>query len=301
MRPHEVANRIPASALFITSGISLYLGAALAVTLFAFAPPLTVAWARGMTAGLLLLLIIRPWRYTWTRKTFLESSLFGIVLLAMNIAFYIAIAYLPLGAAVALEFVGPIIVAARGLRGPRGKVAVALAAIGVALISLIGLDWDGVGVRELTIGLIAIACASALWSGYMVLAGKIVTERSGQASLAVGAIVGPLVFMPIALPWAGGLFTWQGVGIAFGLGVLSSVLPYMIDQVTIRRLGTSTFALLNALLPATATLIGLIGLRQIPTWGELGGLLAITIAVAISTRAAEPLPSPQSLGSEEIS
>src|SRR5699024_9583203 len=114
--------------------------------------PHTVAWTRALVAGVVLLALIRPWRYSWTKKTLLESAVFGSVLLAMNVTFYIAINYLPLGAAVALEFVGPVIVAARGAAGIRGKVSVALAAAGVALISFVGLDWSGVGPREIGIG-----------------------------------------------------------------------------------------------------------------------------------------------------
>lgn len=275
-------NRVPAPALFITAGFSQYIGAAIAVGLFTLAPPHTVGWGRGFTAGLFLLAIIRPWRYSWTRAQLKETTLFGLFLLAMNVAFYFAIKYLPLGAAVALEFVGPVLVAARGVVGRRGQIAVGLAAAGVALISLIGLDWHGVGTRDLTVGLIAIFAASGFWSGYMVLAGKIASERSGQASLAVGMMAAALIFAPAAAPWAGPLLTLEGVGLMLALGLASSVVPYMLDQVAVRRLGTATFALLNALLPATATVVGIIGLRQIPTVGELAGLTAITVAVAMS-------------------
>lgn len=288
MKVSDAANRIPAPALFITAGFSQYIGAALAVGLFALAPPHTVAWTRAVVAGIVLLAVIRPWRYAWSKKTLLESAVFGSVLLAMNVTFYIAINYLPLGAAVALEFVGPVIVAARGAAGTRGKVSVALAAAGVALISFVGLDWSGVGPREIGIGLVAIFVASGFWAGYMVIGGKIASERSGQASLAVGMVAAALLFLPASLPWAGGLARWDALWLIIGMGLLSSVVPYMLDQVTIRRLGTATFALLNALLPATATVVGFLGLRQIPTIGELSGLVAITVAVALSTRAAVP-------------
>src|SRR5699024_4474871 len=82
MKVSEAANRVPAPALFITAGFSQYIGAALAVGLFALAPPHTVAWTRALVAGVVLLALIRPWRYSWTKKTLLESAVFGSVLLA---------------------------------------------------------------------------------------------------------------------------------------------------------------------------------------------------------------------------
>src|SRR5699024_4165319 len=135
MKVSDAANRVPAPALFITAGFSQYIGAALAVGLFALAPPHTVAWTRALVAGVWVRSLIGLWRYSWTMKKLLESAVFGSILLAMNVTYYIAINSLPLGAAVALEFVGPVIVAARGAAGSRGKVSVALVSAGVALIS----------------------------------------------------------------------------------------------------------------------------------------------------------------------
>src|SRR5699024_6604864 len=106
--------------------------------------------------------------------------------------------------------------------------------------------------------------------------------------LAVGMIATALLFLPASLPWAGGLARWDALGLIIGMGLLSSVVPYMLDQESIRRLGTATSAPLNAMLPATATVVGSLGLPQNPTIGELAGLIAITVAVALSTRGAVP-------------
>ncbi|GAB2611179.1 EamA family transporter [Pseudactinotalea suaedae] len=281
--------RVPAPALFATSGIAQYSGAALAVGLFALMPPHTVAWARALVSAVILLVLIRPWRTPWTRATLRQTGLFGVVLVVMNMLFYIAIHYLPLGAVVAIEFAGPALVAAWGSRSARGRVAVALAAAGVAAISLVGLRWDEAGVggtAPMVLGLLCAVAAGATWAWYMVLAGRIAAVRDGQASLAVGTSIAVVLLAPLAAPWAGPLLTsggsiWLAV---LGVGVLSSVIPYILDQVAIVRLGTATFALLNALLPATATVVGLLALQQQPTIGEIAGLLAISVAVALAPR-----------------
>lgn len=280
---------VPAPALFATSGIAQYSGAALAVGLFALAPPHTVGWARALVSAVILLALIRPWRATWTRPTLRQTALFGVVLVAMNMLFYIAIHYLPLGAAVAIEFAGPVLVAAWGNRSARGRLAALLAAAGVASISLIGLRWEDAGaggVGPMLLGLACAAGAGATWAWYMVLAGRIAAVRDGQASLAVGTSIAVVLLAPLAAPWAAPLVTsggsiWLAV---LGVGVLSSVIPYLLDQVAIVRLGTATFALLNALLPATATVVGLVALQQQPTVGEVVGLVAISVAVALAPR-----------------
>lgn len=281
--------RVPAPALFATSGITQYTGAALAVGLFAIMPPHTVAWARALVSAVVLLVLVRPWRSPWTTRTLVETSLFGVVLVVMNMLFYIAIRFLPLGAVVAIEFAGPALVAAWGSRTPRGRVAAALAVAGVASISLVGLRWeqaaDG-GAVPLLVGLGCAVGAGATWAWYMVLAGRIAAVRDGQASLAVGTTVATVLLAPVAVPWIGPLLradaeVWLAV---VGVGVLSSVIPYLLDQVAIVRLGTAAFALLNALLPATATIVGLIALQQRPTVGEIVGLVAISVAVGLTPR-----------------
>lgn len=124
-------DRIPAPALFMAAGFSQFFGAAIAVGLFAFAPPHTVAWMRSVVAGVIIVALIRPWRTTWTKKTLTESGLFGLLLLGMNMFVYIAINYLPLGAAITLEFVGPILVAVWRGQGVSSRIAAILAMVGV--------------------------------------------------------------------------------------------------------------------------------------------------------------------------
>lgn len=280
-------DKVPAPALFVTSAVAQYSGAAVAVGLFVLLPPHTVAWLRAAVSAVVLLAIVRPWRTPWTRATLVQSSVFGLTLVSMNMLFYVAIHYLPLGAAVAIEFAGPAVVAAWGSTTVRARVAVVLAVLGVVAISVVGLRWDAEGgVGPLLLGLLCAVAAGAAWAWYMVLGGRIAVVRDGRSSLAVGTAVAAVVLAPIAAPWAGPLLGADaGIWIAvLGVGVLSSVVPYMLDQVAILRLGTAAFALLNALLPATATVIGLLALQQRPTVGEIAGLVAISVAVALTPR-----------------
>lgn len=290
-------DRVPAPALFLLAGFSQYFGAALAVGLYASLPAPTVAWGRGLAGALVLLAIVRPWRVSWTRRELVQSGVFGSVLLGMNLMFYVAIGLLPLGAAVAIEFIGPVLVAAWGGRSARHRFAIALATFGVLCISLVGLDWGGQrSTAELAWGVVAALAAGALWGTYMVLGGRIVRARSGIQSLTAGLAAGSVVYAPIGLVSAGVTGTMAHladpglIGILLGVGLLSTVLPYTLDQVTMKRLGTAMFALLNALLPVSATVIGVIMLRQLPTWGEVLGIVAVSAAVAISARRGTPSP-----------
>lgn len=290
----KVLERVPAPALFITGGISQYTGAAFAVGLFAVMPAHTVGWLRALISALVLLAFVRPWRASWDRRTLAATTWFGLALVAMNIAFYVAIEHLPLGAVVALEFVGPVVVAARGSRTTASRLAVLLAALGVLAISVIGLDWRAVdGVGGLVVGLAATLAAALTWALYMVFAGRLVEAgRDGATTLATGTAIAALAFAPIAIWWAGPALSPRHWPALLAVGILSSVVPYLLDQVAIRRLGTATFALLNALLPATATVVGLVALRQTPGVGELLGLVAITGAVVLSSWGSRRRPLP---------
>lgn len=289
--------RVPAPALFLLAGVSQYLGAAFAVGLYDQLPAPTVAWGRGVAGALVLLVIVRPWRVRWTLRELGQSALFGVVLLGMNLMFYVAIGLLPLGAAVAIEFIGPVLVAAWGGRSARHRVAIALATFGVLCISLVGLDWGGErSTAELAWGVLAALAAGSLWGTYMVLGSRIVRSRSGIRSLTAGLAAGSVVYAPVGLVAAGvtGTITHLAdptlLGVLLAVGLLSTVVPYTLDQVTMKRLTTATFALLNALLPVSATVIGVLLLRQLPTWGEVVGIVAVSAAVAISSRRGTPAP-----------
>lgn len=264
---------VPAPALFVLSGTSMYVGAAVAVLLFDRVDPSGVAWLRMLGAAAVLLAWRRPARATWRGRRLVLAGGFGLVTGLMNVAFYEAIARLPLGTAVAIEFCGPVAVAAAGSRTARDAGALLLAATGVVLIADVQLAGEPVGFA------LALA-AAALWAGYIVL-GQRVAAGDGLDGLTVGFAVAAVLLAPLA---AGTGPAWRSPGLlvlAVGVGVLSTAVPYALDQVVLRRTGPARFALLLALLPATAALVGLVALGQVPRPVEAVGIVAVVAAVAL--------------------
>jgi inner membrane transporter RhtA len=279
------ATRFPAPLLFVIGGLSMYLGAAVAVWLFDELSPAAVVWLRQFGAAVVLLAWRRPGRAAWRGKVFWLAALFGMVTAVMNLAFYEAIARLPLGTAVALEFVGPVLVAAFGSRSVRAVLALLLVVSGVVLIA--DVRWAGS-----PLGVLFALSAAVLWAGYIILGTRMARAGLGVDGLAVGFGVATVALSPLALAtgpvWTSPRLLVLGVGV----GVLATVVPYVLDQVVLRRMGQARFALLLALLPVTATAVGLVVLRQVPTLLEAIGILAVVTGLTIRTRDAKPAPAP---------
>ena len=258
----------------------MYLGAAVAVRLFEVATPAGVAWLRCLGAAIVLLAWRRPGRQAWRGRPLLLAGGFGVVTAGMNVVFYAAIARLPLGTAVALEFVGPVVVAAIGSRGRRDIVALVLVAAGVGCIADVQLSGSPLGVA------FALAAAAA-WAGYIVLGKRVAMiggVGSGFDSLAVGFTVATVVLSPLALGTGGVWDSPRWLLLGLGVGVLSTVVPYALDQVVLRRIGRARFAVLLALLPVTASVIGFLVLGQIPLPLEAAGIMAVVLGVALRSR-----------------
>jgi inner membrane transporter RhtA len=276
-----VATRVPAPVLFVVGAVSMYVGAALAVALFALLPPTAVAVLRILGAALVLLVWRRPPRSAWWGRGFWRAAAFGLATALMNIAFYEAIARLPLGTAVAIEFCGPVAVAAVASRRPRDVAAVLFAAVGVLLIA--DVRWSGHPA-----GVLWALGAATMWAAYIVLGKRVASGGNGLDDMTVGFVVAAVVLSPLL--FAGGAGALSALAdpvvlvLAVGVGMLSSVVPYVLDQVVLRRLGQARFAVLLALLPATATVVGLVGLAQVPTVLEFLGIAAVVAAVALRSR-----------------
>nr|WP_099251906.1 EamA family transporter [Mycobacterium sp. shizuoka-1] len=265
---------------FIVGAVSQYAGAALAVFLFATANPAAVAWLRAAGAAVVLLAWRRPWRLGWTRRGLAVAAGFGVVTVGMNVAFFEAISRIPLGTAVAIEFIGPVAVATLGTRRPRDVLAVVLAAGGVALLA-------GVQAGADPIGVFFALTAAALWAGYILLGKRVAETGSGQGSLAIGMAVAAVVLAAPLL--AGQLHTDARVLtdpriwlVGLGVGVQSTAVPYALDQFVLTLIPRARFALLLALLPATAAGIGAVMLHQWPTPTELAGIALVMTALVIS-------------------
>lgn len=272
-----------AVALFVLSGTIQYVGAAIAVGLFAVMAPAAVAWWRLAVAALVLLAWRRPWSRGLTARQWAGSALFGVLLGAMNMAFYGAIAHIPLGTAVTLEFLGPVAVAAVAARGTRARLAVALALAGVLLIGGFGVDLADPAQR---VGTVLALAAGAAWAGYILLGRRIAAARSGVDSLAIGMAAGALAFAPFIGGEALGAFASHGLLLALvAVAVCSSLVPYSLEQVILSRVPAGVFALLTSLLPATSLVVGMVALRQFPSGAEVLALVVISVAVALTARA----------------
>ncbi len=281
-RSHRpLADRIPAPALFLASGLTQYSGAALAVGLFAVVSPPAVAWWRLVVSAAVLLAWRRPWRRPWSRRELGAAVLFGVVLATMNVAFYIAIGALPLGTAVAIEFLGPVAVAAITGNGWRERAGIAVAAAGVVLLAGVQLE---AGTANLAVGLIAIGTSAAAWAAYILLGRRIAGKRDGISSLAIGMAAGALVYSPLAVPGAPILAEPGRLLAVIGIAVLSSVIPYAIEQLVLRRTSAARFAVLLALLPVAAAVCGVVFLAQLPSVVETLGMALVCAAIVLSAR-----------------
>ncbi|MDO5495822.1 MAG: EamA family transporter, partial [bacterium] len=277
-------SRVPASryagaiALFVAGGISQYLGAAVAVGVFHHVPAIAVSWWRILFAALVLLAWRRPWRTdrSWWRA----AALFGLALAAMNTTFYLAIHHIPLGTAVALEFIGPIAVAALTGRGWAQRTAIVAAGVGVVVIGGLGLDWGEPGTA---LGLAAALAAGGFWGLYVALGSRLAHRTNGMDALAVGMTAGAIAFLPLAFLTPLPAFTSPGVmGSMLLVALLSSVVPYAVDQVNFGALPPATFAILLALLPATSLVVGALLLQHFPNAFEVLGLGLISVAVLLA-------------------
>lgn len=274
----QALDRLPAPLLFVTGAISIYVGAALAVNTFASVPAPGVAWLRVVGAAGIMLAWRRPWRGEWGVRRFWLTAAFGSALAAMNLSYYLSIERLPMGTAVAIEFLGPVVVAAAGSRSRRQVAALVIAVGGVALLA--DVQWQG-SPSGVGFALLAAGC----WALYITLGAKVAALGDGIDSLAAGFALGAVAIAPVAAPFSGPAFTDAGLLLlCLSLGLISNVIPYALDQVVMRKVPPSIFALLLSLLPATAAVIGLIMLGQVPVTLEAVGILLVVIAVAVRGR-----------------
>jgi inner membrane transporter RhtA len=274
--------RLPAHWLFVLGATSQYVGAALAVLLFASVPAAGVAWLRVVAAAALLVAWRRPWRTRWTGPRLRLVSAFGLALALMNLCFYLAIDRLPLGTAVAIEFCGPIAVAALGSRTRRDAAALGLGAVGVLALA-------DVHVAGSPGGFALAAAAGALWAAYIVLGHRLAADARirPQDGLAVGMAIGALGLAPVLVSSAVPALSSPALLAACLLvGVASSVVPYALEQIAMRCLPRARFALLLALLPATAAIVGAAVLGQVPGLVEVGGIALVVLAASLRSHAA---------------
>jgi inner membrane transporter RhtA len=277
--PSRTATTVPPQLYFAGSALFHYLGPAFAVLLFARVEPLGVAWLRIASAAAIFALWRRPWRVLGGSDRATREALVGLAVVfgAMNTCFYIAIDRLPLGTVAAIEFLPVIALAALGARTRANAVGLGFAVTGVYLLTDVRLEGEPVG--------LAFAFANAaLFAAYIVLAHRLARSRAlGRLDgLAAAMLLAAIIVTPVA-GWSAVPAFADPAAVAAGIavGLSSSVIPYVFDQLAMARLSRATYSLMVSLLPATATVVGIVVLAQMPTAVELAGVALVVAAVAV--------------------
>jgi len=279
----DVTANIPPHVFFFVSAIFHYLGPAFAVLLFSSVSVLGVAWFRIASAAVVFALWRRPWRFfvgiSWAQRRILLTL--GVVLALMNACFYLAISRIPLGTVGAIEFLGPITLAALGARTPRNIGALLLAAAGGWLLTDVRFGGE-------PLGFVFAFANCAFFMLYVVLGHRIAQDggAAGIDRLGAAMLIALVTITPIGITGALPAISKPLLLLAgIGVGMCSSVIPYVSDQLAMARLPRATFALLLSLLPASAAIIGIIVLRQIPRLPEVAGILLVAGGVALHKEA----------------
>lgn len=276
---NAAAEAVPPHLWFGVSAVFHYLGPSFAVLLFPAVGVLGMAWFRIASAALIFAPFTKPWHTIGKadrRTRFLIVGL-GLCLAVMNTSFYLALDKLPMSLVAAMEFVGTIGVALYGLRTARNVVALIVAVVGV--FTLIDVKW-----ASDPLGLFWAGLNAALFVGYIVLGHKAAESGAsgGVERLGAAMAVALVILMPIGFAQALHAFgSLPLVAAGIGVGICSSVVPYVCDQFAMSRLPRASFALLLALLPATATNIAAIVLAQIPTLSDLAGIALVMLGIAV--------------------
>lgn len=256
------------AAYFAGSAVFHYLGPSFAVLLFAHVAPLGVAWLRIATAAV----VYAAWRRP--RRPSRDAATLGLVLGVMNPCFYLAIDRLPLATVAAIEFLPVVALAAAGARTPRNAAALVAAFGGVWLLTDVRLAGH-------PLGFVFAFANAALFSAYIVLAHR-VSRADGIDGLASAMLVALVVVTPIGAWAATPAFAHPTlIAAGVGVGVASSVMPYVFDQLAMARLARPTYALFVSLLPATAAVVGIVVLAQVPHPVEGLGIAMVVSGVAL--------------------
>jgi inner membrane transporter RhtA len=272
-------SRCPPLLFFLISAIFHYLGPAFAVVLFQQVAPLGVAWLRIATAAAIFALFRKPWRVflRLDRRDRRRIIAFGVVLAAMNSCFYLSISVLPLGTVGAIEFLGPILLAVSQFRTRRNFLSLGLAVAGVYFLTRIE-------IRNAALGYFFAFANCAFFMLYVSIGHAIASSGVIAGADAIGSamLIAMITIIPIGIRDATVAFLSPLLlAAAAGVGISSSVIPYVCDQLAMKKLPAASFSLLLSLLPATATIMGIIVLRQFPSGPQLAGLALVVAGVAL--------------------
>lgn len=273
--------------LLISGMVSVQVGSALAATLFRQVGPSGAAMLRLVIGAAVMLLFCRPRVRGYTRADWWAIAAFGTSLGCMNLLFYQALDRLPLGVAVTIEVLGPLALSVWASRRLISVLWATLALAGVALLGSAGFDrlpWDGVA---LALG------AGAMWAAYILASARVGGRFPKVDGLALAMAITALISVPFGVVGGGTALLRPGVLLlGAGVAVLSSVLPYSLELVALRRMPAATFAVLMSVEPAVAAGAGWLVLRQRLSWWEIAGMVLVMAASVGAVRVAPPAPAP---------
>lgn len=262
---------------------SVQIGSAVATKLFAQVGPGGASLLRLGWASLILVALSRPRVRGMTRRQWLLAIAFGVVLAAMNTAFYSAIDRIPLGIAVTIEFIGPLGVAVAGSRRARDLIWATLAAAGILALthgSAHGLN---------TLGILFALLAGAMWAAYILVNAQLGRAFDTGGGLAIAMSVGALAALPIGIAQGGAhLVSPRSLALGAAVGIMSSAIPYSLEMEALRRITTTLFGVLMSLEPAMAALVGFVLIGQGLSARAMLGIALVIIASAGAARSSRP-------------
>jgi inner membrane transporter RhtA len=277
-----LAEAVPPTGLVLLSIFSVQVGAAIAKGLFDQLGPAGTVFLRVGFAALVLLLLWRPPLGGHARGGYLVAVLFGLALAAMNFSLYQALDRIPLGVAVALEFVGPLGVAVAGSRRMLDLLWVVLAAAGIVLLA--PLDVLG-GTKLDPIGVALALLAGSFWAAYILLSARTGSIFPGGTGLVVALCVGTVVLVPVGIAGGGAaLLDPKLLLVGFAVAMLSSAIPYSLELEALRKLSARVFGVLMSLEPAVAASIGFVALGERLEMRALAAVLLVTVAAVGASR-----------------
>jgi inner membrane transporter RhtA len=275
-------------ALLLAAMLSVQAGASIAKTLFPVVGPVGMVALRIALGTIVLCILMRPWRARITSTTWRPLAIYGVTLGVMNLFYYLSLSRVPLGIAVAIEFIGPLAVAVFSSRRLIDFSWIALAAGGLVL--LLPVAHIGVGIDPL--GALYALAAGACWALYIIFGQKAGADHGAQ-TVAIGSLISAVIVIPIGLLDRGpALFSGPMLLPGLAVGVLSTALPYTLEMYALTRLPARTFGILMSIEPAFGALIGYFYLHERLTavqWTAIGLVIAASIGATASTRQTIPM------------
>ena len=280
----RLLGQVPAWSLAVVAMLSIQTGSALSISLFPAVGPAGTAWLRLSLGAVILLLLVRPKLSLIRRDNVLGLLGLGAATGVMTSAFLSALERIPLGTTVAIEFLGPLTVAALSGKNVRAAIWPVVALVGVVLLTR---PWTG---SVDLVGVAFAALAAACWGLYIVFTQQVGDRFRGIQGLALATPVAAVAASFVGVPQAWGNLSWEVLAWGVVLAVLTPVFPFALEMLALKRMNTRAFGTLMAVEPGVATGIGLLLLFQIPSVLDAMGILLVVLAGIATQRDASRPP-----------